>query len=363
MSGPRRVPDAWLDGATEFPDAGEAAYEDLWRSIADDAGIGPWRPEDRAAVDPRTGVRTVYSPARARRPHDHPLPPPPEPEECIVCAGRATAVIDVAQLSRGRTFINKNLFPVVYPQDGRAWPEVSGDVREGPASGLHFLQWVSTEHDVDLHNAPVEDVAVVVERLAVLEDRLYRSEASGMPETGEGRYGHVGVIKNVGRMVGGSLVHGHQQILHTNVRPLGLDLDARFLERMGEPYASMILRENPVELTVRDYGHWFRTLVPWFMQRPLDMQIVCTRPGVRDLRDLDPDGVTALAGALRDAASAVTALMPGMGREVAWNLTVHTGIAGGLYVEGLPYTQEGGGYEPRSQSLRGHAGGHGAVGA
>jgi galactose-1-phosphate uridylyltransferase len=337
------VRDGWLEEATEFGDVGSAPYEGLRRSVADDPEIRPWRPEGRAAVDPRSGVRTVYSPARARRPHDHPLPPPPEPEDCVVCAGRATTVVDVAPLSRGFTFINKNLYPVVYPREGDAWAEVRD--AGGPATGMHFLQWVSTEHDVDLHNAPVEDLAVVVARLAALEDRLYRSEASGMPATGEGRYGHVGVIKNVGRMVGGSLVHGHQQVLHTNVRPLALDLDARFLERTGEPFAEMILRENPEDLTVRDYGDWFRMLVPWFMQRPLDMQIACLRRGVTDLRDLGPEGERALAEALRDAAAAVTSLMPGMGREVAWNMTAHNGVAGGLYVEFLPYTQERGGYE------------------
>ena len=64
-------------------------------------------------------------------------------------------------------------------------------------------------------------------------------------------------------------------------------------------------------------------------------------------------GVLALQGDVREhlavlrahGAEAVTAIMPEMGREVAWNMAVHNGVAGGLYVEVLPYTQERGGYE------------------
>ena len=37
--------------------------------------------------------------------------------------------------------------------------------------------------------------------------------------------------------------------------------------------------------------------------------------------------------------------MPERGREVAYNLVFHNGVAGGLYVEVLPWMQERGGYE------------------
>jgi len=197
---------------------------------------------------------------------------------------------------------------------------------------------------------PVEDIAIVVARLAALERTLYGG-GDGMPEVRDGQHGHVGIVKNVGRLVGGSVAHGHQQIAHTNVRPQALALDAVFERRTGEPFAGMMLRQNPESLSIREYDGRFRLLVPWFMQRPLEMMIVGEWPGVRDLCDLDDGGRVALARALRDAAEAVTTLMPAMGREVAWNLTVHNGIAGGLYVEILPYTQERGGYEALGISL------------
>ena len=38
--------------------------------------------------------------------------------------------------------------------------------------GLHFLQWMSSLHDKDWHNMPLEDRVVVMRRLAALEKKL-----------------------------------------------------------------------------------------------------------------------------------------------------------------------------------------------
>lgn len=335
MTADDKVPDEWLIANADILDLSDSDAAALARSVTGDPDIVPWRPESRIAVDPRTGLPVVFSPARARRPHDHPPSPPPPPEVCVVCAGRTTKVVDIAPLSQGKTFINSNLFPVVYPGGG-------GD-ETTVARGAHLLQWVSTEHDVDLHNIAPADLAIVLERLGVLEDSLYRDET--MPEVGGGRRGHVIVMKNVGRLVGGSVEHGHHQIVQTSVRPRALGLDADFLAARGEPFATFLLRESPDDLIVRDYDGRFRLLVPYFMPRPFDMTIVPLAPGPVDLRDLDGDERLALARALRDAAAAVTAILPEIGREVAWNLAVHNGIAGGLYIEVLPWSQERGGCE------------------
>lgn len=339
-----RVPDEWLRRAAKIPDLRAATGEDLRRVVAADADVAAWAPDARVAVDPRSGVRTVYSPARARRPHDRPPPPPPPLAECLVCAGKTTDVVDVAPLSGGHsTFVNLNLFPVVWPFDDGGAGEL------GPtASGIHLLQWVSTDHDADLDDLDPADGAVLLERLGILEDRLHSIES--FPETRPGRRGHVGIMKNVGRLVGGSIVHGHQQVFATNVRPLALEGDAAFLEREGTPFASWILRETPDELRVAERDG-VAILVPPFMARPLDMMIVVEDPAVADVGDLDDRGRLALATALREATRAVVALMPRQGREVAYNLAFHNGIAGGLYVEVLPYTQEQGGCEKLGLNL------------
>jgi len=334
----------WLDGAVRFRDISEHRSIDVYRLVAQDPEIQKWRPDSQVSVDPRSGLRIIYSTARERRPHDHPPAPPPPPGECVVCAGKTSDVIDVADLSEGVTFVNLNHYPLVFPLMTPPFREIRGREPKGQGTGVHLLQWTSSLHGRDLHNMPPEDIAVVVSRLGALEDTFYQG-GEGMPEIRDGQHGHVGIVKNVGRLVGSSVEHGHQQIVHTNVRPLALALDAEFERRTREPFSRMLLRKNPESLTLGDYDGLFRLLVPWFMQRPLEMMIVCRKRDVRDLCDLDGEGRLALARALRDAAEAVTTLMPAMGREVAWNLTVHNGISDGLYVEILPYTQERGGYE------------------
>ena len=338
------------DSGIRFEDVSKVNSIDLYRLVAQDPKILAARPDAQISVDPRNGLRIVYSPAREGRPHDHPPAPPPPPEECIVCAGKTSAIVDIADLSEGRTFVNLNQFPLVFPLMTPPFREIRGREPKGQGTGIHFLQWTSSVHGHDLFNMPVEDIAIVVARLAALENTLYRG-GEGMPEVRDGQHGHVGIVKNVGRLVGGSVEHGHQQIVHTNVRPLGLALDAEFLRRAREPFVGMLLRKNPESLTIGDYDGRFRILVPWFMARPLEMLIITLDPEVRNLSDLDETGRTALASALRDAAETVTTLMPSMGREVAWNLTVHNGVAGGLYVEILPYTQERGGYEALGMAL------------
>ena len=46
-----------------------------------------------------------------------------------------------------------------------------------------------------------------------------------------------------------------------------------------------------------------------------------------------------------DVTRALHKIMPGMGREFAYNFVFHTGNIGTMYLEVLPYTQEDGGYE------------------
>jgi len=159
-----------------------------------------------------------------------------------------------------------------------------------------------------------------------------------------GRRGYVGIIKNYGALVGGSLAHGHQQIVLSSVVPRRLLDNARFEEERGERYTDYILRENADALTLADYGP-ARLLVPHFMRRPFDMQLVLERTSRRYLFELDDAEVNAVARGWRDALRLIHTLMPRLGRELAYNVITHNGPGAGLYFEFLPYTQEWGGYE------------------
>ena len=57
--------------------------------------------------------------------------------------------------------------------------------------------------------------------------------------------GHVSIIKNYGRLVGGSLAHGHQQIALSNVMPRRVLDHQRFEMEHGENFSAYMLRENP----------------------------------------------------------------------------------------------------------------------
>ena len=152
------------------------------------------------------------------------------------------------------------------------------------------------------------------------------------------------IIKNYGRAVGGSLEHGHQQILFGNVMPRRVAENRRYEETHGETLAAYLLRENPADLTISDYGAAV-LLVPYFMRRPYDMMLVVKDTSIRHLYELTGDELSAVARGWHDATRAIHSLMPSIGREIAYNVLVHNGPGAGLYFEFLPFTQEEGGLE------------------
>jgi galactose-1-phosphate uridylyltransferase len=292
--------------------------------------ISEFLPDGVYRVDPRNGDLVLYHSSRARRPHDN-QPPPTEIVEraCVICQGRTTSIVDVAELSEGFTFINLNLFPVVYPLDGA-----------GQTYGLHFLQWTSSQHDKDWHNMPLADCVVVMKRLAALEKKLLTGSRELTPD----RRGFVAIIKNYGRLVGGSLAHGHQQIAFGNVMPRRFWDNWRFEQERGETFSAYLLRENSPALVVKDYGPAI-LLTPYFMRRPYDMMLLVKDTGKQHLHQLTGAEIAAVAEGWRDATRAIHAIMPRIGREIAYNVVVNNGPGAGLYFEFLPYTQEIGGVE------------------
>ncbi|MBI4576785.1 MAG: hypothetical protein HY722_11025 [Planctomycetes bacterium] len=345
-----------LDRMVASRDVGGRPYARLLEGLrSDPQGIVRFQPEGLVQVDPRDGRRVVYNPRRAARPHDSaPVAAAAGgASPCFVCEGRTTRVVDVAQLGRARTFINANLYPVVFPPEGPPGVELPAvdPLRMGPAgavaAGAHFVQWNSTEHEVDLHNMPPEDIEVVLSRAAALEHAALHAVDTGMPETDEceegAHRGYLGYIKNVGSPVGGSVAHGHQQLVHTNVEPRAVADDRGFLGRHGLGLGDYLLAINPPLLSVKDYPGC-RLLVPYFLSRPLAACIVGTDPDARHLHTLRMGDRLGLAHALRDLSRALHRLMPAMGRPVAYTLCFHLGVAG-WYVEAHPWTQETGGYE------------------
>ena len=343
----------------ESNDIDSITYEHLEELFIAQEQIREYIPDGLAQIDPRNGDRIIYNSARARRPHDnHPsddwkLYTAPG-RECVICQGKTTGVIDVAALSDGFTFINKNLFPILYPTPGQgSYPEDSGDQYLGTAgttaSGLHFLQWTSSYHDLDWHNMPLQDRIVVLHRLATLERKLLLESGGKMPVTNQGGgknqyHGYVSIIKNFGHLVGGSLSHGHQQIAFSNIMPARVNDHFSFFKQHDEPFSAYLLRENPEAYTIVDYGP-ARLLVPYFMRRPYDMFLVITDHNKSYLHELDSDEMVAVAKGWHDAILAMLLIMPQIGREPAYNVITNTGPGGGIYFEFLPYTQEIGGME------------------
>jgi len=339
-----------LAALIEADDVTTLSFEQLAQSVREEPGLADFQPDGVFQIDPRNGERIVFNAARARRPHDNrpgeEAPVEPPERECVVCQGKTTGVLDVAPLSEGVTFINKNLYPMLYP-DLRETPPSPAANAPKPAAGLHLLQWTSSHHNRDWHNMPPTDRIVVMQRLAALEATLLEQGAEGLPASPQNPTGapvFVSIIKNYGHLVGGSLVHGHQQIALSNLIPRRLLDNWRFAQTHGETFAAYMLRENPESLMVHDYGPAV-LLVPYFMRRPYDMLLIVKDVRKRYLHDLDADEIAAVADGWHDAIRAIRTVMPSIGRELAYNVVTHNGPGAGLYFEFLPYTQEIGGLE------------------
>ena len=329
-----------LEKVTRCKDIGALKYDELKDLFLEEKEIAQFAPDGFCQQDPRNGDWIVYNSARARRPHDnHSLSAQkPEQKVCVICSGRTTQVLDVAGLSEGFTFINKNLYPILYP-DGRVEKPgtqphtTSGFGKDKDAHGFHFLQWTSSYHEKDWQNMPLADRMIVLQRLAVLEEKLLSA-----PDV------YVSIIKNYGQLVGGSLVHGHQQIAASTIMPNRFYQDKKFKEEKGETFSAYMLRENPEDLVIRDYGP-AALITPYFMRRPYDMLLVVKDTTKSYLHMLEQDEIAAVANGWQDAIRIMLSVMPRIGKETAYNVTTHNGPGAGLYFEFLPYTQEMGGFE------------------
>ena len=311
--------------------------DEITKFFSEEKDIASFAPDGFCQMDPRNGDWIVYNSARARRPHDNhaekaTASQAPAARPCLICQGKTTQVVDVANLSQGFTFINKNLYPIFFPEK----QDKSPDSKPGLATnvqGFHFLQWTSSFHEKDWHNMPLGDRSIVMNRLAALEKKLLE-----IPNA------HVSIIKNYGHLVGGSLAHGHQQIAVSNIMPNRILQDTAFLEEHEETFSSYLLRNTPPELVIKDYGPAV-LVTPYFMRRPYDMTLLIKEPSKSYLHMLNPKEIEAIADGWQDAIRIMITIMPRIGKEIAYNVTTHNGPGAGLYFEFLPYTQEMGGFE------------------
>ncbi len=350
------LPRETADSMCDFTDLSQKDFEDILQSVLNQEDIKKFTPDGECVIDPRTGIRVIYSEKRAKRPHDNRPDAPASGEAapskpCPVCEGKTTRIIDLADLSEGYTFINKNLFPILYPE---GIPEKEYNflnpvpsTSSTPAYGMHFLQWPSNYHDRDFENMPVDDSAIVLQRLALLEERILHSDRDEFPDTAgledDVHVGYSGIIKNFGHLVGGSLAHGHQQIAFTNIMPAVLADDIRFRDKNGESFISFLKRENSPGLTLGENGN-FACVVPWFMKRPLQT-IIYYKGDHEYFHHIPSEEMKDLAALLKKNIGSVISLMDQIGREPAYNIIFHSGPGSEFYLEMLPYTQETGGYE------------------
>jgi len=332
----------------------DVPFADLVRFFREEEGLRDNIPDGIYATDPRTGEKVIFHSGRANRPHDNkPAGPPADHHHvsCPICRGTTTGILDVKPLSEGFTFINKNLFPALYPFE-RLENETrhTAGLGTGNIFGFHFLQWTSSYHDRDWHNIPLSDAILVMKRLAALEKKLlhgapiYLGEMGQMGADAQGIPVYILITKNYGHLVGGSLSHGHQQIALSNVMPNRMGDNVRFFEDSGQTFSQYLLHANPAELNIKDYGPAI-LLTPYFMRRPYNMILALKNSSAQYLHQLNDLELEAVARGWGDAIRAILEIMPAIGRELAYNVVAHIGPGAGIYFEFLPYTQETGGFE------------------
>jgi len=140
------------------------------------------KPNPIYQIGPRNHEPVFYNASRSSRPQTYSLNSKAEGEKpCPICSGHTTGILDWAPLSEGFTFINKNLFPVLFPytkSEFDKFPKAKkiqpSGLKERFARGLHFLQWTSSLHNNKWANMPDDDCFIVMKRLAALERKLLK---------------------------------------------------------------------------------------------------------------------------------------------------------------------------------------------
>lgn len=302
--------------AESFEALGYAGLVDVCRSAS-----GAYPPNRAVAHEPRDGFPIVYSETRAQR-----LSIPEH--VCVVCDGQTCPAVDQTGLPcNDLAWFTPNLYPITFPH------ETTG----ADSRGIHLVHWSTLRHDGGLAGADDATAAALLQHLARAEEFLLHHAPADFPDRGDRHRGHVGIVKNRGRRVGGSVEHDHQQIL------LSAAIPVEPARTMG--LAERLLAEATDGLVVERVDGGATTLVPPFMRRPLHAFIVPHSEPVGWLHHLQAGVLEAVSLAIAHLTAAADTVMTERQGEPAWNLVLHTGPGVVPLVELRPFTQPLGGYE------------------
>lgn len=330
----------------------ELSTDQLLLSFLNDSDINYDPIHIRGLIDPRNSEPVIFNPLRSARPRNNSVKDNGSSTNaiaCPICAGNTTRVLDITELSKGFTFINKNLFPVLCIPDNiiTSLLEQNKPSQEVPIWGLHFVQWTSSYHELDWHNMPFDDCHKVMIRLAALEKKLSKvglEISHRLADNNQTDPWSVSIIKNVGAAVGGSLEHGHQQIILSNILPKRISDDITFHKKHKATFSNYLLSKTPTDLCIRDFGPAV-LLVPYYMRRPYNMILVLKNQDVSFMHEMNHNEIKAVAKGWKEATNIINKIMPSLNKEVAYNIATHNTSGSGLYFEFLPFTQARGGLE------------------
>lgn len=302
--------------------------QEIFHFIFEDPQIQANAPQDSPCFDPKTQLPLIYAPKRKNRPRSS------QKFNCPICEGHLTTVVQLAPLqTSGYTFIQGNLFPIVAPL--APIPSIS----KLSTHGVHLVQWCSTSHHADLHNMPFSDIAILFREIQIME-KLFL----GIRPFESLPHRYFSVIKNVGNAVGGSLEHGHLQLLCSSLEPLTLRQDRDFFEREGLSYVSALRQTSNPTLKITE-NTFFEAWVPPFLKRPLQIVLVPKDQTLSYFQDFNPEQLLSLGELLQLLLRAIHFEMQQQEKLVAYNVLFHNGEVGTFYIEILPYTQPLGGFE------------------
>lgn len=339
-----------LAALEHYPDISEHSFKSLLDYLVADHKVQGHAPDDLCQLDPRDGSMIIYAEHRSLRRDEHQTSQPVA-SGCPICEGKLTNVVDATKQSEGFTFISQNMYPVLYPKnlnpkDVSPYPLDSDPKHHGrDAYGFHLLQWTSSIHDRDWHNLPFNDVLICMQRLSQLEKKLLLESAGYMPKNSEenSKHGYVSVIKYYGAAAGASLTHGHQQIAFSNIMPQRMFNNARFFDRHQKTFSEYLWQENPDSLTVSEIGT-ARIVVPYFMRRPFNVLVILDTQS-EYLHELSEQRLEDLTRAMQRVVKTFHKLLPDLGRDISYNMALHTGPDNHVYAEFFPMIQTTGGFE------------------
>jgi len=319
-------------------DINPSTWEGAAKVIKNDERIKKNKPT-HAIRDPLTGKIIVYSTSRLKRPDNH-----GKSSECQICNGKTTSIV-LAGEDHPTPFINLNMFPYFHPN---VTPLNEDDILIGGS----FLEFLTTEHK-EIHQLSYEEHDSCFNLMKQFENNLGTKIIYGIKEYP----GHFSIFKNTGKKAGASLEHGHYQITFTNELSRSLSKDSGYYQIKRESIAEHMKNEAEKQnLIIKDYDS-VQTIVPYFARTPLQAMII-PKDNIERIADSDNRILNDLSRATIDLTRCLYHLMPGFGKELAYNIIFHTGSLNGalkdnsvfqtgspvgslgrMYLEFSPFTQ------------------------